>query len=72
MGAWGVKGQNVNAKFEQKINARFVLGVSEFVEKHSSFNILTHFPHEKKLKFSSKKSILSRVASSILIPNNNL
>ena len=72
MGAWRVKGQNVNAKFERKMNARFVLGVSELVEKHFFPNILTHFQHKKKLQFSSKKSILSWTTTSILIPNNNL
>ena len=55
MGAWRVKGQNLKARSEQKINARFVLGIYELVEKHSSPNILTHFQYAKKLQFSPKK-----------------
>ena len=59
-----VKGKNVNGRFERKINTGLVLGVPELVEKHSSPNILT-FQHEKNHNFCSKKSILSRAATSI-------
>ena len=48
-GGGGVKSQNANEIFERKINAGFVLGVSELFEKHSFSNILTHVQHEKKL-----------------------
>ena len=59
-------------RFERKINAGFVLNVSELVKKHASSNILLNFKHKKKVQFCSKKSILRRAATSILIPNNNL
>ena len=35
MGACGVKDQNVNARFERKINARFVLDVYKLVKKNT-------------------------------------
>ena len=52
---WGVKGYNEIERFERKINAGFTFSVSALVEKHSSSNFLTHFQHEKKLQFRSKK-----------------
>ena len=70
----GVEGgsENANRRFERKINAGLILGMSELVKKHTSPDILNHFQHEKKLPFCSKKSILSRAATYIQISNNNL
>ena len=46
-GRRGLKSQNVNDKFEGKINVGFILSKSELVKKHCSFNILAHFQLKK-------------------------
>ena len=44
-----VNGENANDRFGQKINVKFVFGVSELVDQHYSHNFLTNFQPKKKL-----------------------